>query len=418
MPIIYHSNVYFHFVSSSLPVKCHRCAAKANIFFCNYVMFRRNRSESKGISVIIFCQSSELGCQLFSFTHTRAPNKRPSSSEHTLSVAANKRKPIKKSKEPAQAVQTTHFPIVNPNKNPKQPFSCRLGPSIWVHRAEKKKIVFKFSVQFFGCTSPWNPVYHIKMNNGRFVSVIISFIVIYCVAAFCHTHSMCLCAERTRFFFLFCFVRSLVRSRLSFVPFSRIRINRVFGVLFHFATILHYCVALAMFCRTNKHMREEQKKKKRTHAYVTGEDECLLDRLCLCAWNIVPAWARLRYEFSMAFDSRFCGIYAQTALGRTWIEIEEIASSQRSESIDARFHLPQNTSTRLHRVVNLQMPAIIDENWLSICLHRKTIRKNKKTIIYAISSWGRRRRVTTNAMKNFLCCNLNASMESMRRNVF
>lgn len=56
-PIIYHSNVYFHFVSSTLPVKRHRCAAEANIFFCNYVMFRTNRSESKRMSVIIFCPS-------------------------------------------------------------------------------------------------------------------------------------------------------------------------------------------------------------------------------------------------------------------------------------------------------------------------------------------------------------------------
>lgn len=280
--------------------------------------------------------------------------------------------------------------------------------SVSIHHPEKNKVVYsKFSVQFFRCTSPRNPVYHIKMNNGRFVSVIISFIVIYCVAAFCHTLYVFVCGADS---FFFSCARSLVRSRLSFVLFLRIRINRVFGVLSHFAAILHYCVALAMFCRTNEHMREEtSKKKKRTHAYVTGEDECLLARsVCVCVPHIARACARLRYEFSMVFLLRFCCVFGQTAWGRTWIEIEDCVCVDRKEvnhwmvrfkmcdSVVARspraqthsmhfiwknFGFPQNitkdvpyhenTSTRLLRVVNLQMPALIGKNWLSICWHRK-----------------------------------------------
>lgn len=156
--------------------------------------------------------------------------------------------------------------------------------SVSIRRPEKNKIVYsKFSVQFFRCTSPRNPVYHIKMNNGRFVSVIISFIVIYCVAAFCHTLYVFVCGADS---FFFSCARSLVRSRLSFVPFLRIRINRVFGVLSHFAAILHYCVALAMFCRTNEHMREETSKKKnvRTHTSPARTSVCWPE-VCVCAYR-------------------------------------------------------------------------------------------------------------------------------------
>lgn len=82
--------------------------------------------------------------------------------------------------------------------------------SVSIHHPEKNKVVYsKFSVQFFRCTSPRNPVYHIKMNNGRFVSVIISFIVIYCVAAFCHTLYVFVCEADSFFFFLRSFARTL-----------------------------------------------------------------------------------------------------------------------------------------------------------------------------------------------------------------
>lgn len=139
---------------------------------------------------------------------------------------------------------------------------------------------------------------HIKMNNGRFVSVIISFIVIYCVAVSSLSMYLCWLLFSSSFF-------AVVRSLSSvFRPLrTHIRINR----RAYLVCIIPFGCHPSLLCcfghvlRMNAHMRCEREN--RTHAYVTGEDQSLLACKCVC----VPTASACApsYEFSIVYYSVF-----------------------------------------------------------------------------------------------------------------
>lgn len=148
------------------------------------------------------------------------------------------------------------------------------------------------------------------MNNGRFVSVIISFIVIYCVAVL--PLSMCVCVWTL---FFIAFVRSLSPV---FRP-LRTHSHQSCAVFAYYPILLpSFTIVLLWPCFADRTLTcEESGKNERTHTSPTKT------RVCACVHRS-SVFSSTLWIFG-GILSRFCRIFGQATWGRNWIKIVENA---------------------------------------------------------------------------------------------